>query len=140
MSCVDLNLPLAIAPSEGIYAGLADLDFLYNATRYWFTLQDRYWGVTPATATHAPAGTVHGVDHETLVRTGPVRLHAGMGWLRAGGIGACTLCSEWGCAQGMDRDFALDRFTSKVTEGTMVCLIERGLTPPDDCPGNHNVP
>ena len=75
-------------------------------------------------------------DEETLIVTGPVHYRGAMEFTKAGGYGACTLCSERGCANGVFEEFPEQRFTSPVTSGgSMVCLIERGLTPPMDCPG-----
>ena len=107
----------------GVSTGFADLDYLSNATRHQFLFVTDYWGVAPGTASHAPPSVIQQADMETMTRTGPVRLSAAMGYARGAGLGSCTVCSENGCAPGVVEEFPDERFTSSVTQGTLVCLI-----------------
>ena len=114
---IDMDSSGALAPGQSSMSGVVD-----------------YWGVPRGTHTGNPP--VQFPDEERLVTTGPVHYRGGMQFTKSGGYGACTLCSGPGCAAGVFEEFPEQRFTSPVTsEGSMVCLIARGLTPPRDCPG-----
>ena len=116
---IDMRTSGALAPGQSL---------LWETTHYW--------GVPRGTASLAPPSVIRVADEETLIVTGPVHYRGAMEFTKSGGYGACTLCSAAGCAPGVFEEFPEQRFTSPVTSaGTMVCLIERGLTPPLDCPG-----
>ena len=125
--------------SDGtVYGGFADWDHRAGGASSANSLEvvEHYWGISPGTFEGRPPGTVGVADEETMTRTGPVRFSGTMDLARNGGVvGSCTLCSEMGCDASIIEEFPNERFTSSVTQGTMVCLIERGLTPPMDCPG-----
>ena len=110
----------------GVYTGFADLDYLYNSVPHEFTFVTDYWGITPGTNARGIASVTES-DRETFTNTGPVRLSGAMGYARGAGLGSCTVCSENGCDASVVEDFPGERFTSSVTEGTLVCLI--GPTP-----------
>ena len=95
-------------------------------------VRTRYIGVTPGTW----MSPVRFPDVEQMALYGPVRYNGAMEAAKGGTLGSCTVCSEKGCDAATVEDFPGERFTSKVsTTGRMVCLIETGQTPPDDCPG-----
>ena len=122
------------------FTGLGNLDHLSNGVRHEFTFVEYYWGVAPGTAVHGPPGTIAEADMEHMTRTGPVRLSAAMGYARGGGVGSCTVCSENGCDDSVVEEFAGERFTSSVTQGTAVCLIGPTPIPPPrhSCPTVSN--
>ena len=125
------NVPLAF------YSGVGDLDHRVGG----FTglsrlvINDLYWGIAPGTPTAAGDGVPLEPDEEHMTRTGPIRFTGGMELARTSRVGTCTLCSELGCDDTVVEEFPGERFTSSVSQGTIVCLMERGLTPPGDCPG-----
>ena len=124
------NVPLAF------YSGVGDLDHRVGG----FTglsrlvINDLYWGIAPGTPTAAGDGVPLEPDEEHMTRTGPIRFTGGMELARTSRVGTCTLCSELGCDHTVVEEFPGERFTSSVSQGAIVCLMERGLTPPGDSP------
>ena len=115
--------------------GLPDLDHRHGGFSHGpggIEVRTRYFGSSPGTH----LASLHFADVEQMALYGPVRYNGAMEAAKGGTLGSCTLCSEKGCDAATVEDFPGERFTSKVsTTGRMVCLIETGQAPPDDCPG-----
>ena len=100
------------------------------------TVTESYWGIAPGTVPSDRPPDYDAVpDQETMTRRGPIRFIGAAELSRTYRVGTCTLCSEFGCSEEVTEHFPDERFTSSVSQGTIVCLLQRGLTPPQDCPG-----
>ena len=134
---LELDLPYQ-SIDDGPLA-LGDLDYRNGGPvggRNRLTVTDSYWGIAPGTVPEdRPPDHVAVPDQETMIRQGPIRFIGAAELPRTSRVGTCTLCSEYGCSQEVTERFPNERFTSSVSQRTIVCLVERGLTPPEDCPG-----
>ena len=133
---IDLSGIFDSAFSLRLFAGVADLDYRFAGAslRNRLTIEDTYWGVPLATLSMAHGAALE-PDQEYLTRDGPIRFAGAMELASTSRLGTCTLCSEFGCDRTVSEDFVGERFTASVTGGTIVCRMQRGLTPPNDCPG-----
>ena len=134
---IELDLPYRSIDSGPL--GLGDLDYrnggpMGGGNR--LTVTESYWGIAPGTVPSDRPPDYDAVpDQETMTRRGPIRFIGAAELSRTFRVGTCTLCSEFGCSEEVTEHFPDERFTSSVSQGTIVCLLQRGLTPPQDCPG-----
>ena len=140
---IELGLDLPFESIDGRPVFLGDLDYRNGGPSGGgnrLTVTEGYWGIAPGTIpSDRPPGFIAVPDEETMIRRGPIRFIGAAELPRTSRVGTCTLCSEYGCSQEVSERFPNERFTSSVSQGTIVCLLERGLTPPQDCPGSVGV-
>ena len=136
---IQLELDLPYQSIDRGPVALGDLDYrnggpMGGGNR--LTVTESYWGIAPRTVPDdRPPDHVVVPDQETMTRRGPIRFIGAAELPRTSRVGTCTLCSEYGCSQEVSERFPSERFTLSVSQGTIVCLVQRGLTPPQDCPG-----